>query len=166
MAQITGPQKNRGKLKAARAIVICFIFLFSSACHYEAIKHDPKKAALDTNRFLKTLYFDENPSEALKFCDEQVGAAGGADALTRMINKTKQDRGQLRSLVADSYLMAPGSGIELYYVGTYEKGVLYHRLVVLGDVSAGYKVAGLWFKDDAYPQTELRLKFEPEIPVQ
>jgi len=124
------------------------------------------KAALDANQFLKALYLDENPSEALQSCDEQLHTSGATDALTKMINQIKAERGRLKSLSADSYLMVQGRGMELFYVGSYEKGVLYHRLVVVGDVSTGYKVSGVWFQHEPYPQSQLRRKFEMEIPVQ
>lgn len=124
------------------------------------------KAALDANQFLKALYLDENPSEALKLCDEQLRNPGATEALTKLINQIKAERGHLKSLAADSYLMVQGPGMELFYVGTYENGVLYHRLVVVGDISTGYKVSGVWFQHEPYPQSQLRRKFEVEIPVQ
>ena len=72
----------------------------------------------------------------------------------------------LQRLAAESYLMVQGAGMELFYVGTYDNGVLYHRLVLVGDASAGYQVAGIWFKPDPYPENAARQKFETEIPVQ
>ena len=56
--------------------------------------------------------------------------------------------------------------MELFYVGTYDNGVLYHRLVLAGDASAGYRVTGIWFKPEPYPENVMRKKFETEIPVE
>lgn len=62
--------------------------------------------------------------------------------------------------------MVQGPSIELFYIGTYDNGVLYQRVVVVGDASAGYRVSGVWFQHEPYPQRNLRRKFEIEIPVQ
>lgn len=143
-----------------------FMILSFPGCFVQAVKHDPVRAVLDTNEFLRALYFDENPSRALKLCDEQLRASTVTDDLTKMINQIKGDRGSLRRLAADSYLMVQGPEMELFYVGTYENGVLYHRIVVVGDTSTGYRVSGVWFQKEAYPWNQLRRPFEMEIPVQ
>ena len=154
------------RLALARSNIVLCIFLCLSACHYQAIKHDPHKAALDANRFLKALYFDENPSEALQYCDEQMRVPSAVDSLRQMIHQTKQERGSLKKLAASSYLMEQGSAMQLLYVGTYETGVLYHRIVVAGSASDGYRVTGVWFQHEPYPQSQLRRDFETKIPVQ
>ncbi len=151
---------------ASVARIAPFILLCFSACHFQRVEHDPHRAVLDTNRFLKALYIDENPSEALKFCSEEVRNAGAADGIAKVLSKAKEDRGRLQKLAAESYLMEPGAEMQLFYVGTYDNGVLYHRLVVVGNASAGYQVTGVWFKPDPYPESTTRRKFEAEIPVQ
>lgn len=50
-------------------------------------------------------------------------------------------------------------------MGEYKKGVLYHRLVLMGDASSGYRVSSVWFKSDPYPENPLRLKFDGDIFV-
>jgi hypothetical protein len=115
---------------------------------------------------MKALYLDENPSEALQYCDERMRVPSAIDGFRKMINKTKQERGSLKSLAASSYVMQQGSAIQLLYVGTYEKGVLYHRITVDGNASDGYRVVGVWFQLEPYPQSQMRCNFETEIPVQ
>src|SRR4051794_8262109 len=104
------------RLAVARSSIVLCIFLCLSACHFQAIKHDPHKAALDANRFMKALYFDENPTEALQYCDEQMRVPSTIDGFGKMINKTKEERGSLKSLAASSYLMEQGSAMQLFYV--------------------------------------------------
>jgi len=90
-------------------------------------------------------------------------------ALTRLQKcslKSSKTVDGLQRLTADSYLMVQGAGMELFYVGTYDNGVLYHRLVLAGDASAGYRVTGIWFKPEPYPENVMRKKFETEIPVE
>ena len=166
MTYRTTSETRKPRRRAGTRTVIPFILLCFSACHIHATKHDPVKAALDTNQFLKALYLDENPSEALKFCDEQFRTSGATNALTRMISQIKAERGRLKTLTADSYLMVQGPAMELFYVGTYENGTLYHRLVVTGDASAGYRVSGVWFQHEPYAHSNLRRKFQTEILVQ
>lgn len=152
-------------LALARCTIVLGILLCLSGCEYQAIKHDPHKAVLDANRFMKALYLDENPSEALQYCDERMRVPNATDNLTNMIKKTRQERGSLRKLSASSYVMEQGSAMQLLYVGTYEKGVLYHRIAVEGNAD-GYRVVGVWFQPEPYPQSELLHNFETEIPVQ
>ena len=157
---------DKACIETLRAGIFAALLLCFSACHFQAVKHDPVKAVLDTNQFLKVLYFDENPTEAVKFGNEEFRTSGATDALTKMLSQIKREQGSLKRLAADSYLMVQGPAMELFYVGTYDNGVLYHRVVVAGDASAGYRVSGVWFKPEPYPQSNLRRKFEVEIPVQ
>ena len=55
--------------------------------------------------------------------------------------------------------------MELFYVGEHEKGLVYHRVVLLGDGSEGYKVSGLWYQLEPYPQHGLRAPLEEKIVV-
>lgn len=55
--------------------------------------------------------------------------------------------------------------MELFYVGMYEEGTLYHHLILLGDPS-GYKVSGVWYSLDPYPEQASRRKFNQEILVE
>lgn len=55
--------------------------------------------------------------------------------------------------------------MELFYTGVYERGTLYHRLVLQGEATSGYRVSGLWYILDPYPEQTLRRKFETNIPV-
>jgi hypothetical protein len=166
MTHLTASETSKSRRSANLAWIVPFMLLCFSACHFQADKHDPKKAVLDANKFLKALYIDENPSEALKFCTDQVRAAGGADALRRMLTQVNQDHGRVKTLAADSYFMEPGAGMTLFYVGTYDNGKLYYRLAVVGDASTGYRVNAIFFKPEPYPDREGRVKFDTEIPVQ
>jgi len=142
---------KRRKTTGARTTIL-FISLCFSACYFQATKHDPLKAVLNADQFLKALYLDENPSEALKFCDAQSPIPGATDDLMKLISQIKTERGPLKTLTADSYLMMQGREMELFYIGRYENGVLYHRVAVVGDESAGYKVLGVWFQHEPYPE--------------
>jgi len=82
-----------------------------------------------------------------------------------MISQVKREQGRLTGLAADSYLMAQAGWMELYYVGTYENGVLFHRLVVVGDATTGYSVSGVWFQPEPYPNSPLRRNLGTKIPV-
>lgn len=153
-------------MRNTQALIIASLMLCFSACSFRAANHNPVSAALDANRFLKALYYEENGAAALALADEQLRRSVTAENLKKTVEALKQERGGLRRLTADSYLMVPGSTIELFYVGQYEKGVLYYRLVLVGDSSSGYKVAGLWFKPDPYPENRLRRKFNADIVVE
>lgn len=144
----------------------CLTVLALSSCKVESIRHEPSRAVSDTNQFLRALYFDEDYSRALVLADAQLRQSLSANDLKRLVEGIKQQRGKLRTLKADSYLMVQGRGMELFYVGTYENGVVYHRLVLMGDATSGYRVSGVWYSTDPYPEQALRRKFDQDINVQ
>ena len=145
-----------------------FISLWALAlfgCYVQSVRHNPAEAVFDTNLFLKTLYVDQNYQRALNLADDALRKAATADNLKQMVQTTEQKAGRLRELKAESYLRTPGKTMELFYIGRYEKGTLYHRLVLAGDASSGYKVSGVWFQDSPYPGHGLRSQFETNIIV-
>jgi hypothetical protein len=148
----------------AKLIIVSLVFVFSG-CRIQTVKHSPVRAAIDTNQFLRAFYFDEDYAKALELADGQLRQSATSDDLKKMAEGIKQERGALKTLRADSYLMTQGETMELFYTGEYEKGVLHHRLVLVGDASSGYRVSGVWFQADPYPENPLRRKFEGEIFV-
>lgn len=144
-------------------LIIALVAIADCACRLQKVDHSPSKAALDANQFLKALYADEDYVKALNLSADPVRQAASADDLKKMVEKITQEHGTLKSLKADSYLMTPGQSMELFYIGEYEKGFLFHRLVLTGDASSEYKVKGVWFQPDPYPSNPLRRRFENEI---
>jgi hypothetical protein len=114
---------------------------------------------------LKALYFDEQFDEALQLADPALRNSASPTDLENMVRRAQQQLGTLKKLKADSYLMTLGRSMELFYVGTYERGTLYHRLVLVGDASSGYKVSGVWFQREPYPPSSLRRQFTEDIFV-
>ena len=148
---------------ATQSFIIVALILLLSACHFQSVTHSPLQATADANQFLKALYFDEDWAGALRLADEGLRHSVTGDNLKKMVDEVKQQRGVLKRLKADSYLMTQGKTMELFYIGEYEKGVLYHRLVLIGDASSGYRVSGVWFKPEPYPESPLRRKFDGDI---
>ncbi|HBB94678.1 MAG TPA: hypothetical protein DC054_04750 [Blastocatellia bacterium] len=151
--------------KAAQSLLLAFLILLPFGCNVQTVTHDPVKAVSDTNGFLKALYLEENYPKALSLADVQLRQSVTADDLREIVAGIKQRCGSLKTLRADSYLMTPGSTMELFYVGTYETGTLYHRLVLVGDVSSGYRVAGVWYQAEDYQEQPLRRKFDQDLLV-
>ena len=156
-------QSYRHEKCCAKLIIVSLVFVLS-ACRIQTVKHNPVRAAIDTNQFLRVLYFDEDYTKALDLAIGQLRQST-TDDLNKMVVGIKQERGALKTLRADSYLMTQGATMELFYIGEYEKGLLYHRLVVMGDASSGYRVSGVWFQPDPYPENPLRRKFDVDIFV-
>jgi hypothetical protein len=153
------------KGRSYEILIVGFLLLFLTSCRLETFRHEPTQAISDTNQFLKALYLDEDYRKALEVADVHLRESTSPDDLKQMVGGIKQQWGKLNALKADSYLMTPGRTMELFYVGTYEKGVLYHRLVLGGDLSTGYKVSGVWYSPDPYPEQPLRRKLEKELQV-
>jgi hypothetical protein len=130
-----------------------------ASCQHQKFIHNPRQAASDVKPFLKALYFDENFPMALELADERLRQSATADDMRKISTQIKQTKGKLKLLRADSYLMTPGPTMELFYIGEYENGLLYHRLVLMGDASSVYKVSGVWFQHNPYPENALRRKF-------
>jgi hypothetical protein len=146
---------------------LMFFLLISGffACRFQAVRHSPVRAASDANKFLKALYYDEDYVKALELSDEQLRNTGTVENLKQMVEQMKQKRGKLKQLWGDSYLMTQGATIELFYVGDYDQGISYHRVVLVGDASSGYRVSGIWFQHEPYPQQSLRRKFDVDVVV-
>jgi hypothetical protein len=158
-------QPRLKEINATQRLALVLLVLCFSSCRVETVKHDPIKAVDDANDFLKALYLDENYPLALEVADVQLRQSLTANDLRQLVEGVKQERGKLKTLKADSYLMVQGRGMELFYVGSYQKGPLYHRLVLMGDLPTGYKVSGVWYSLDPYPEQVLRRKFNQEILV-
>jgi hypothetical protein len=146
-----------------QSLITAALTIALSACSLQAVKHSPTKAAFDANKFLKALYSDEDYAKALELAAEEFRPYVTVENFKSLVEKTRQERGTVKSLKADSYVMMQGKSIELFYTGEYERGLLYHRLVLIGDSSSEYRVAGVWFSPDPYPPNQLRLKFDSEI---
>lgn len=155
--------KNRSQ--ETRALASALLILVGLACQVQTFKHDPIKAAENGNIFLKALYLDEDPYKAFEFSDPQLKQSATPNNLLEMTAAISRQYGKLTQLRADSYLMKQGQTIELFYVGTYDKGTLYHRIVLIGDATVGYKVSGVWFQPEAYPEQPLRRKFDHDMFV-
>lgn len=151
--------------KGATHLSFYLLLLFSASCKVESVRHEPAIAVTDGNQFLKTLYIEEDYERARGLADAQLQQSVTASDLSQMVKGIERDQGDLQTLKADSYLMVQGRGMELFYVGTYNRGTLYHRLVLNGDASSGYKVSGVWYSIDPYPDQPLRRKFDQEILV-
>ena len=151
--------------KGATYLSFCLLLL-SASCKAESVRHEPAIAVINGNQFLKALHIDEDYEKARGLADTQLQESVTANDLRQLVEKIKTERGALKTLKADSYLMVQGRGMELFYLGTYDRGQLYHRLVVVGDASSGYEVSGVWYSTDAYPEQPLRRKFGQEIFVQ
>lgn len=148
-----------------KSLFLGFSILLLAGCHVQTVNHEPAQAATDTNRFLKALYVDKDYPKALALADTQLRQSTTANDLKQMAEGIREQRGELKTLKADSYLMTPGRTMELFYIGEYTKGTLYHRLVLIGDVSSGYRVSGVWYQTEPYPDQTLRRRFDQDILV-
>lgn len=97
---------------ATQSFIIASLILSLSACHFQSVRHSPVKAAFDANQFLKSLYFDEDYPGSLRLADEQLRQSVTADDLKKMVDGMKRERGALKTLRADSYLMTQGETME------------------------------------------------------
>jgi hypothetical protein len=152
-------------MKMILSIMLFGSMVFFSACYSKTVKHQPVRAANDANRVLRAVYIDGDYQKALELADASMQRSVKVDDLIQLTELIRQQRGKLKTLKADSYIMMSGNTMELIYVGEYELGIFYHRVVMVGDATNGYKVSGLWCRPDAYPDDPMRRKFVQEILV-
>jgi hypothetical protein len=148
-----------------RIIIAGLLAVSVTGCHFQTFRHSPERAASDANVFLKALYIDHDYQRALDLADAELRKAATVENLQQMVEIGDNKLGKIKELRAESYLRTQGRSMDLFYVGDYERGVLYHHIVMAGDASAGYRVSGVWFKDDPYPEGPLRLRFERNLVV-
>jgi|GEM_PF-3053199 len=142
--------------------LLCLVFI---GCSFQTVRHNPTTAALAANVFLKAMYVEHNYDRALNLSDEALRRSATAENLGQMADLAAKKCGELKELKADSYLMTQGATMELFYTGRCDRGTLYHRVVLIGDVSNGYRVSGVWFQDSPYQEQSLRRRFENDIIV-
>lgn len=140
--------------------------VFTFGCRREQVKHDPERALSNTKQFVKVLYCEKAVDTALALTDASLRQFATSADLQNILDKAVKEVGKTTKLTADSYLMAPGRNIEIFYVATGQKGVLYHRIVVTGDAASGYKVTGAWFQTQPYPSNTLRRRFHTELTIE
>jgi hypothetical protein len=134
-------------------------------CVVRPVRHEPGEALIISNKFLSALYYDGDYKRAFQYVDSHFKETASIDDLHTLVLRIKQERGNLQAIRTESYLIVPGSGMQLFYVGTYDRGMLYHRVAVSGDASSGYQIAGVWYSTDPYPRQSLRRDFEDQIVI-
>ncbi len=147
-------------------LLVCVVFL-GAGCRINVlnVSHDETRAVADANKVLSLLYLKGDYVSAYEGLAPETRKSLSSDALKALLETLRSRHGRLLSLRADSFAIMPGQkALTLFYVGTHEKGTSYHRVVVTGDAS-GYRVAGLWFSDQPYPEGNLRTKFRTRIEV-
>lgn len=147
-------------------ILILLLGLALVGCTFRSVKHDPSTAAMAANIFLKAMYIEHNYDRALMLSDESLRRSATSDNLAQMVKVVEDNCGVLKELKAESYQKGQNLTLELFYTATCEKKNLYHRVVLAGDVSSGYRTAGIWFQDKPYPGNDMRPKFEQRIVVE
>jgi hypothetical protein len=152
--------------RISKIAIAILLGLAIGACKIQSVVHDPDKAVSDTNEFLRALYVIREYDKALTLADPQLRKSLSADDLKHLVEGMEQQQGSLKELRADSYLMTSGETMELFYVAACERGNLYHRLVLKGDASSGYRVSGVWYSVDPYPSQPLRREFSEKFVIQ
>jgi len=93
------------------------VFIVSAAgCISQSVTHDPDRAATDANQFLKAIYIDRNSSAALALAENGLRESVARETLTNMVDELIRERGALKRMAAESYLMADGRNIVIFYV--------------------------------------------------
>lgn len=145
-------------------ILILLLACALVGCTFRSVRHDPATAAMAANVFLKALYIERDYDRALMLSDDALRRVANHDKLAELVKVVDDNCGELKQLQAESWQKGQDLTLELFYTATCEKKTLYHRLVMVGDVSKGYRTAGVWFQDAPYPGN--RPKFENGIVVQ
>lgn len=129
-------------LAACAAVIISSCGLFT----YQ----DPKKARATANEFLNALYVRGNAEEALSMTSEAFRNAGGAAMLASLLERLRRDFVKLEGIRAEAYLHENKDEITMLYLGISEKAFSYHRLVLSGNASRGYKVESVSLSEMPY----------------
>jgi hypothetical protein len=153
------------RLNEMRRVLIPVLGLILIACTIQRIRHDPSTAAEAANIFLKAMYIQHDYQHALMLSDEALRRSANDENLAQTVKMAEEKCQGSGELKAESYVMSPGKTMELFYTERCQSGNLYHRLVLIGDVSNGYRVSGVWFQEAPYPETGLRRKFQNQSVI-
>ena len=142
-----------------KIFIINFIAILLYGCGVNIIIHDEDKAVTEANLVLEILFINENYKEAYDKFDPEFKKHYTSANLKQIVEQVRSEFGNLKEFQVDSFLPMPGKrAITLFYKGIHEDGVSYHRVVLVGD-KKGYKVTGLLFAKQPYPEHKLRKKF-------
>jgi len=139
-------------------LCIAALFLLASGCYVAVVSHSQERALSDSNDFVSAFLVDRDAEHAWRLGDPELQRRTDVHSIQGVLETIDARVGRLREILPDSYIQTPGRTMEVLYVGTYERGLLYHRIVLAGDKS-GYRVTGFWFQAEPYPQESSRQPF-------
>jgi len=153
------------RVEVKRIFVLFSALLVMLGCSFRATTHDPIKAASDGGEFLLSVYINHDYVGALRSSHNQLQQSAKADDLQRLVEQAQSKVGTLQKLTGESFVPVPGDAIEVFFVGRHERGILYNRLVLIGDSTNGYKVSGFWFSSQPYSKVREQKSFSTKIEI-
>lgn len=157
-----GPNMLNKKITFVVLAVLCFL----GGCTLRATTHNPVKEALAASIFLRTVYIDHDYVHAMQLAHDELQQSVGVDDLRQIAEEAQSKEGKVQTFTGESFLPTPGETIEVFFVGQHERQTLYHRLVLIGDESNGYKVSGVWFSTQPYAAHTERRRFSQPVLVE
>jgi hypothetical protein len=122
----------------------------------EVIAHSEQRAVADANLVLRDMYLRADYEAASAGFAPAVRQQATPAALRQIANQLTARLEKLTVLEAEAFEPIPGQrAMSLFYRGTHARGTSYHRIVVTGDAS-GYRVSGVFFRFEPYPENKLR----------
>ncbi len=120
----------------------------------QIIKHDPYRAAEDASATLGAMFFEQDYEAARAMADESFRDTTTVQDMATCVAQLSASFGPMNELRAKAYKPMNGQkAITLFFEGTHEKGMSYHRVVVAGD-SGGYRVFSIESADRPFPEAE------------
>jgi hypothetical protein len=111
-------------------------------------RHDPQKARETAYNFLNAVYMEGSFDKAYAAVDADFDRDYGAGYLEKISTRFFRVFDRLEGLRADAYLYEPKErSIMLLFSGISEKAPSYHKVMLIGDSSRGYKVSSVIYSD-------------------
>ena len=110
--------------------------------------HNPQKARETAYDFLNSVYMQGNFQKAYSMVDADFDRDYGSGYLEKISARFFKVFEKLEGLKADAYLYESGDrAIMILFTGLSEKAPSYHKVMLIGDSSRGYKVSSVLYSD-------------------
>ena len=140
-----------GKRMLAASIVVCSL----PAC-VRVVVHDEQAAAKAATGFAQAAFVDRDYAKASGMLAPSLARQLPIDKFPEMVAKTHPNAFPAQVTATDSERMPGLRGITIYMKGSGGGEDFYYRMVMEGDATSGYRVAGLFRGNGPHPSTNKR----------
>lgn len=149
----------------SKNIIAVMAFILSAACAptVQIFNHSPEMAGQEANKFAKVALIERDYQIAYGMIVESSKREMSFDKFVEIVRSMHPMAFPIAALATD-YEPIPGQRmINIYLYGENGGERFYYRFVMDGDEKAGYRVSGIWRRDEPYPTSSLKRRLDEPL---